>query len=48
MGYLRTDPIKLQGFKTDVDNLKWIVEKATHSYAKSGRLTTQLDLEANV
>ena len=41
-------PIKLQGFKAEVDNLKWIVEKATHSYAKSGGLTSQLDLEANI
>lgn len=41
-------PIKLQGFKAEIDNLKWIVEKATHSYAKSGGLTTQLDLEANI
>ena len=41
-------PIKLQGFKAEIDNLNWIVEKATHSYAKSGGLTTQLDLEASV
>ena len=41
-------PIKLQGFKAEVDNLKWIVEKATHSYAKSGGLTTQLELEASI
>ncbi|AYA03988.1 hypothetical protein BEN74_15055 [Acinetobacter sp. WCHAc010034] len=41
-------PIKLQGFKAEVDKLKWIVEKATHSYTKSGGLITQLDLEANI
>jgi len=41
-------PIKLQGFKADVDKLKWIVEKATHSYAKSGGLVTQLELEASL
>ena len=48
MGYLRSlpSPIKVEGFKTDIDNLKWIVEKATLSYAKSGGLTTQIDLEA--
>jgi len=40
-------PMKLQGFKAEVDKLKWIVEKAAHSYAKSGGLTTQLDLESN-
>jgi len=40
-------PVKLEGFKAEVDKLKWIVEKATHSYAKSGGLTTQLDLESN-
>ena len=41
-------PVKLNGFKAEVDKLKWIVEKATHSYAKSGGLTTQLDLEASI
>ncbi|MBP2544667.1 contractile injection system protein, VgrG/Pvc8 family [Acinetobacter guillouiae] len=41
-------PVKLNGFKCEVDKLKWIVEKATHSYARSGGLTTQLDLEANI
>ncbi|ENU19157.1 hypothetical protein F994_02013 [Acinetobacter bohemicus ANC 3994] len=41
-------PVKLQGFKAEVDKLKWIVEKATHSFTKSGGLTTQLDLEANI
>lgn len=41
-------PVKLQGFKAEVGKLKWIVEKATHSFAKSGGLTTQLDLEANI
>lgn len=41
-------PVKLQSFKAEVDKLKWIVEKATHSYAKSGGLTTQLELEAGI
>lgn len=41
-------PIKLNGFKAEVDKLKWIVGKATHSYAKSGGLTTQLELEAGI
>jgi phage protein D len=41
-------PIKLQGFKSEADKLKWIVEKATHNYSKSGGLTTQLDLEAKI
>lgn len=41
-------PVKLEGFKAEVDKLKWIVEKATHSYAKSGGLTTQLELEAGI
>lgn len=41
-------PVKLNSFKAEVDKLKWIVEKATHSYAKSGGLTTQLDLEASL
>jgi uncharacterized protein len=39
-------PVKLQGFKEEVDKLKWIVEKATHSYAKSSGLTSQLELES--
>lgn len=41
-------PVKLNGFKAEVDKLKWIVEKATHSYAKSGGLTSLLELEANI
>ena len=41
-------PMKLQGFKAEVDKLKWIVEKATHSYAKSGGLTSQLELESGI
>lgn len=40
-------PIQLQGFKAEVDKLKWIVEKATHSFSRSG-LTTQLELEAPI
>ncbi|MCH7306595.1 hypothetical protein MMO38_00340 [Acinetobacter sp. NIPH 1852] len=38
-------PIQLEGFKPQVDKLKWIVEKATHSYSTGG-LTMQLELEA--
>jgi len=41
-------PVMLEGFKSEVDKLKWIVEKATHSYAKSGGLITQLELETNI
>lgn len=40
-------PVKLQGFKQQIDALRWIVAKATHSYSASG-LTTELELEANV
>lgn len=39
-------PIELQGFKAEIDSLKWTVDKATHSYSKSQGLTTQLDLTA--
>ncbi len=41
-------PIKLTGFKQAIDDLKWTVDKATHSYSKSGGLTTQLDLLASL
>ena len=41
-------PIELQGFKAEVDALKWTVDKATHSYSKSQGLTTQLDLTAPI
>lgn len=40
-------PVQLEGFKPQVDKLKWIVEKATHRYSTSG-LTMQLELEANI
>lgn len=40
-------PIQLQGFKAQIDGLKWIIEKATHSYSTSG-LTTQLELESSI
>lgn len=40
-------PVKLLGFKKQVDGLRWIVAKATHSYSTGG-LTTQLELEAGV
>ena len=41
-------PVKLDGFKNEIDQLNWIVEKATHSFSKSGGLTTQLALEATL
>lgn len=41
-------PITLQGFKDEIDNLKWTVEKATHSYSRSQGLTTQLELVATL
>ena len=41
-------PITLQGFKAEIDALKWTVETATHSYSKSDGLTTSLDLVANI
>ena len=41
-------PIKIQSFKSEVDKLKWIVEKATHNYTKSDGFNTQLELEAHV
>ena len=41
-------PIKLQGFKSEIDVLHWTVDKATHSYSKSSGLSTQLDLVASL
>lgn len=41
-------PIKLQGFKPEIDALNWTVDKATHNYTKSNGLTTQLDLVASL
>jgi phage protein D len=41
-------PVKLDGFKNEIDRLKWIVEKATHTYNKSNGLITQLELESNL
>ena len=41
-------PVKLEGFKKEIDQLKWIVEKATHTYNKSNGLITQLELESNL
>ncbi|WP_446083288.1 contractile injection system protein, VgrG/Pvc8 family [Acinetobacter sp. 1125_18A] len=41
-------PVKLDGFKNEVDKLRWIVEKATHTYNKSNGLFTQLELESNL
>lgn len=41
-------PIQLQGFKSEIDALKWTVEKATHAYSRSQGLTTQLELVATL
>lgn len=41
-------PIEIQGFKAEIDSLRWTVNKATHSYSKSKGLTTQLDLTAKI
>ncbi|ASN71619.1 putative tail protein [Uncultured Caudovirales phage clone 2F_1] len=41
-------PVKLDGFKKEIDEKKWIVEKATHTYNKNAGLSTQLDLEAGL
>jgi len=41
-------PMNLQGFKAEVNKLKWIVEKATHNYSNSNGLTTQLELESKI
>lgn len=41
-------PVKLNGFKKEIDQLKWIVEKATHTYSNSNGLITQLELESNL
>lgn len=41
-------PITLQGFKAEIDALKWTVDKATHTYGKSSGLTSQLELLASL
>ncbi len=41
-------PIKLIGFKPEIDNLKWTVDKATHSYSKSSGFVTALELVASL
>lgn len=41
-------PVTLQGFKAEIDSLKWTVDKAVHDYSKNGGLTTQLDLLASL
>lgn len=41
-------PITLQRFKAEIDALKWTVDRAVHSYSKSGGLTSQLDLLASL
>lgn len=41
-------PVKLDGFKNEIDRLRWIVEKATHTYNKSNGLITQLELESKL
>ncbi|WAU72964.1 MULTISPECIES: contractile injection system protein, VgrG/Pvc8 family [unclassified Acinetobacter] len=40
-------PVTLLGFKKQIDQLKWIVSKATHDYSSSG-FKTDLELEASV
>lgn len=39
-------PIKLQGFKAEIDKLAWTLDKATHNYTKGGGLTTSVELVA--
>ena len=41
-------PVKLDGFKKQIDQLKWIVKKATHTYSRSPGLRTQLDLDSKI
>lgn len=41
-------PMNLDGFKPQMDKLKWIVEKATHSYYSTSGLAMQLKLEATI
>jgi phage protein D len=38
-------PIKLQGWKPEIDALSWIVDSATHALDGSGGLTTTLEME---
>ncbi|MEF9955636.1 MAG: contractile injection system protein, VgrG/Pvc8 family [Acinetobacter sp.] len=40
-------PVILSGFKKQIDQLKWIVAKATHEYSENG-FTTDLEMEASV
>lgn len=52
-GYGRPDistesPVRLQGFKPQIDRLKWIVAKAVHNYSRSNGLTSAIDLEASL
>jgi len=52
-GYGRPDigsesPVRLQGFKPQIDRLNWIVAKAVHRYSRSNGLTSALDLEASL
>lgn len=39
-------PVKLVGFKKQIDALTWTVQKCVHNYTKSGGLTTSLELTA--
>lgn len=41
-------PIKLKGFKPQIDSLNWTVDKAVHTYSKNNGLNTQLELVASV
>jgi phage protein D len=37
-------PVKVSGFKTDIDNMDWLVAKVTHSISDAG-FTTRIELE---
>ncbi|MCW2405279.1 phage protein D [Sphingobium sp. B1D7B] len=39
-------PVTLDGFKTEIDARKWLIEGATHRMDGSGGLTSDLELEA--
>jgi phage protein D len=41
-------PVILQGIKTAIDTLHWIVTKATHHYDAGGGLNSYLELEASL
>jgi phage protein D len=41
-------PVRLEGFKSEVDKLKWIVEKAVHQFERGSGFITELNLESNL